>query len=212
MQSSPTAPTGQTPPASSPSPTARPGQTPTVGAPAAGTPTPARTATPGGTPTPARTATPGGTPNITATLAAALTITPIVFGTPGASGTVVGACQFLTKADVDAVFNDSFTELGRSEAGGVSTCTYFAPGGRTVVLLARSGAVNEIRSAFDSARRFAGSEDVPNLGDEAFWSPGATQLHIRRGGLWLILTATAPAAEARQIHVQLGQRIIARVR
>src|SRR5256885_11186266 len=116
---------------------------------------------------------------------------------------VVGACQALTLADATAVLGQGTragSGNGRSDAANgdvvVSTCSYSgAPGltaqeTKTVTLLARSaktpaGAASN-KSIFGAAKP-AGKQNVPGIGDAAFWDQPLSQLDVLQGNNWYII-------------------------
>jgi hypothetical protein len=114
----------------------------------------------------------------------------------------VDACTLFTAADAQAVLAEeevvemsSFLSEGQGKRD-PSQCGYNAGSDPTKVVrieVRRAASAEAIQSAFDSTRSLlAGSapQDVPGLGDGAFWVGGTLQqLHVRKGAAQLIVTS-----------------------
>ncbi|MEA2691861.1 MAG: hypothetical protein QOJ16_1248 [Acidobacteriota bacterium] len=114
----------------------------------------------------------------------------------------IDACKLFTAADAQAVLaEEEVVEMTSflSEAQGKkdpSQCGYNAGSdpSKVVRIEVRQGAsADAARGAFDSGRSLlAGSapQDLPGLGDGAFWVGGTLQqLHVRKGAAQLIITS-----------------------
>lgn len=114
----------------------------------------------------------------------------------------VDACTLFTAADAQAVLAEeevvemsSFLSEGQGKKD-PSQCGYNAGSDPSKVVrieVRRAASSEAIQSAFDSTRSLlAGSapQDVPGLGDGAFWVGGTLdQLHVRKGAAQLIVTS-----------------------
>jgi hypothetical protein len=114
----------------------------------------------------------------------------------------VDACTLFTAADAQAVLAEeevvemsSFLSEGQGKKD-PSLCGYNAgsdPSKIVRIEVRRAGSPEAIQSAFDSTRSLlAGSspQDVPGLGDGAFWVGGTLQqLHVRKDAAQLIVTS-----------------------
>jgi hypothetical protein len=114
----------------------------------------------------------------------------------------VDACTLFTAADAQAVLAEeevvemsSFLSEGQGKKD-PSQCGYNAgsdPAKVVRIEVRRAASPEAIQSAFDSTRSLlAGSapQDVPGLGDGAFWVGGTLQqLHVRKGAAQLIVTS-----------------------
>jgi hypothetical protein len=114
----------------------------------------------------------------------------------------VDACQLFTAADAQAVLGEEeVVEMASflSEAQGKkdpSQCGYNAGSDPSKVVrleVRRAASPDAAQRAFTSTRALlAGSapQDVPGLGDGAFWMGGTlAQLHVRKGATQLIVTS-----------------------
>ena len=114
----------------------------------------------------------------------------------------VDACTLFTEADAKAVLGEEeVVEMTSflSEAQGKkdpAQCGYNAGSDPSKVVrieVRRAAGADSAQAAFDSTRSLlAGSapQDVPGLGDGAFWVGGTlSQLHVRRGATQIILTS-----------------------
>ena len=127
--------------------------------------------------------------------------------TKGAKGAAaparkVDACALFTAADAQAVLAEpEVVEMTSflSEAQGKkdpSHCGYNAGSDPSKIVrleVRQAASADAARGAFDSTRSLlAGSapQDVPGLGDGAFWVGGTlSQLHVRKGATQLIITS-----------------------
>lgn len=114
----------------------------------------------------------------------------------------VDACTLFTEADAKAVLAEeevvemsSFLSEGQGKKD-PSQCGYNAgsdPAKVVRIEVRRAASAEAVQSAFDSTRSLlAGSapQDVPGLGDGAFWVGGTLQqLHVRKGAEQLIITS-----------------------
>ena len=125
-------------------------------------------------------------------------------GTSGAARPArqVDACTLFTEADAKAVLAEeevvemsSFLTDGQKQKD-PSQCGYNAgsdPSKIVRIEVRRAASPEAVQGAFDSTRSLlAGSapQDVPGLGDGAFWVGGTLeQLHVRKGPTQLIITS-----------------------
>jgi hypothetical protein len=114
----------------------------------------------------------------------------------------VDACTLFTEADAKAVLAEeevvemsSFLSDGQKQKD-PSQCGYNAgsdPSKIVRIEVRRAASPEAVQGAFDSTRSLlAGSapQDVPGLGDGAFWVGGTLeQLHVRKGATQLIITS-----------------------
>ncbi|HSW98613.1 MAG TPA: hypothetical protein VLF71_02130 [Candidatus Saccharimonadales bacterium] len=125
-------------------------------------------------------------------------------GTPaGGSYTVVSACKALTLADATAVLGKG-TKAGSANGSSdtasgdvsVSTCSYSGAAGltiedtKTVTLLSRSAktkaGADSNESIFTTSKP-TGKQDVPGVGDAAFWDAQLSQLDVLQHHNWYII-------------------------
>lgn len=109
---------------------------------------------------------------------------------------------------------------GPTEEVDISSCTYDeAPGSANVISLTVRGAhgnqssYNTNRYAFEDARALApgvthgeqASEDIPSLGDHAYYNPSTKQVNIlvKDGRYWLVIQAPD-----RDTQVKVGHKIL----
>jgi hypothetical protein len=123
-------------------------------------------------------------------------------GTSAAAARQVDACTLFTAADAQAVLAEeevvemsSFLSEGQGKKD-PSQCGYNAGSDPSKVVrieVRRAASAEAVRSAFDSTRSLlagSGPQDVPGLGDGAFWVGGTLQqLHVRKGAAQLIITS-----------------------
>ena len=114
----------------------------------------------------------------------------------------VDACTLFTAADAQAVLaEEEVVEMSSFLSEGQKTkdpsqCGYNAGSDPSKVVrieVRRAASPEAVQSAFDSTRSLlSGSapQDVPGLGDGAFWVGGTLeQLHVRKGAAQLIVTS-----------------------
>jgi hypothetical protein len=116
---------------------------------------------------------------------------------------VVRACTAFTLQDATAILGQG-TKAGSNNGAGdtessdvaVSTCSYSGASGmtvqdtRTITVLSRSAktraGANSNRAVFNEARP-AGKQDVPGVGDAAFWDAPMSQLDVLVNNNWYII-------------------------
>ena len=98
----------------------------------------------------------------------------------------------------------------------ISNCTFSSNEARTVNILIRQGAdLNAMRKQFGEARAAVKGlyavepQDVPGLGDAAFWVGGsADQLNVQMGGRWITVMVFALSTDDR---LSIARNVASRV-
>jgi hypothetical protein len=124
-------------------------------------------------------------------------------------------CALVTPAEASEALGATVGEPERPAAGNIppmlTSCNYIAPKGQGVAVLTllvrRSGGAAEARSGFESTRTgMPETQDVPGVGEQAFWMAGANQLHVLAGSTHLIIGG-AELDKARTVAAAAVQRL-----
>ncbi len=118
--------------------------------------------------------------------------------TVATEASTLNACKLLTKEIASAYLGNVNEPTLSDTAGVVSTCSYSeSVNFKSLTLLVRrsqdnveSATVNSSAKAESKNISGVDAEDVPGLGDSAYWAGGAlNQLNVFNGRDWLILSA-----------------------
>jgi hypothetical protein len=155
---------------------------------------------------------------------------PAASGGPAATATggrvaPIDACSLLTAGDAAVLLggpveNPTVSGHPLPVAGNSSRCAYLtkSPPLKVVNLLVEQLATpREAMSAYDHTRSISklvsGMEpqDIPNLGDKAFWEGGSIdKLHVLKGNLWLVIgCSVGPGRDQQAPATQTAAKILA---
>ena len=146
---------------------------------------------------------------------------------PAAPARQIDPCALLTDADAQAALGGPVGQLmmtsvlddARNSSGDPAQCGYGLQddASRTVRLEVRPMAdAARAQGALDSARSVlaaSGVQDVPGLGDAAFWAGGAIhQLHLRRGSVGVVVTCDpGPGKDPLAVAKGVAQKALGRL-
>jgi hypothetical protein len=146
---------------------------------------------------------------------------------PAAPVQRIDPCTLLTAADAQAALGGPVGQLmmtsvlddARNSSGDPAQCGYGLEDdpSRTVRLEVRPMAdAARAQGALDSARSVlaaSGVQDVPGLGDAAFWAGGAIhQLHLRQGSTGIVVTCDpGPGKDALAVAKTVAGRALGRL-
>lgn len=147
-----------------------------------------------------------------------------------AGAALAGPCDLIAQPEAEAVLGEAVKAPTAKKVVGLVpglSCVYF-----TAAPLAKRGGVGSIKlivydaetmqendSPFDSpaawfkkyfkARRTGGAEVIPNLGDEARWTPASDSLHVLAKGVYLVLQIKDLVKMEAKNRAELSQKLSA---
>lgn len=161
----------------------------------------------------------GGTAKAVATTA------PAPVAGPKAPFVPLDACSLLTKPEVEALVGQPAMEPVKEQVSNLVTCAFGDPGSpkvgerpltQVVTVTAftgeegayYAGAVAQARDSYEMARKnAASSEDVPGLGESAYWDETFKTLSVRKGKYWITVKAEGGREPAKKVMGKAIERL-----